>query len=113
MNLLVAAKGQTPNLEVAAARVLKIKLLLLGYEILAVLNKYSAVLLCFFCRMQFWTCMVAALTLDPIFSLGHKVPAQVRPMPVLTPTFGVSSRPRGQQIDHSCRATGLESEYLF
>ena len=56
-----------------------------------------------FLRIRFWTCMVAALTLDPIFSLSQSGNIEGGPMPVLTPDFAVSSRPHGQQTDHPCQ----------
>ena len=56
-----------------------------------------------FLRIRFWTCMVAALTLDPIFSLSQSGNMEAGPMPVLTPDFWVSSRPHGHEADRPCQ----------
>ena len=42
-------------------------------------------------RMQKWTCMVGAATLDSIFNQNPSGPTEGRPMPVLTPSLGVPS----------------------
>ena len=41
-------------------------------------------------RMQIWTCMVGAATLDSIFSRNPSGTTEGGPMPVLTPSFEVS-----------------------
>ena len=41
-------------------------------------------------RMQIWTCMVGAATLDSIFSRNPPGTTEGGPMPVLTPSFEVS-----------------------